>query len=508
MSQVQPNNMHPLFLNLERIPVLWVGNDKFIFKAVKQIYLNSVHCKMKIFDDNISNELIEFSAKKSNIKIFHRKMAESDLVDFALLIISTEDHEYEEKLIRLSHQKNVLVNVIGKPQISDFSLVSVIKKENIKLGISSNDYSPEVQQRINKIIEHSIPTDIEEFIGKLNFAHKNPLMNRDEELKTLDIITADYLDQKQKHPLANSEFENLSKITKAVRRRSNIYLGIIGVMVLMGVLSYLVFKFELLPDINTFLNADNHIFYKMLAVGFVAELVVGSTGMGYGIICTTILLMLNIAPPIISASIHSAETFTSAAGSISHFRLKNVNMKLVKALAIPAIIGAIVGALSLTYFGEHYAHIVKPLISCYTLYLGINILRNAFKNNKKKKRVQKSGRSIKVLGLAGGFIDSFTGGGWGPMVTGSLLKDGRTPRYVIGSSTLSKFILTITSAITFVITIGIQHWNIVLGLLIGGIFTAPFAAMLTSKIPIKKMFVMIGFLIITLSLISIIKALT
>ena len=126
----------------------------------------------------------------------------------------------------------------------------------------------------------------------------------------------------------------------------------------------------------------------MLGVGFIAELVVGSTGMGYGIICTTILLMLNIAPPIISASVHSAETFTSAAGSISHFRLKNVNMKLVKVLAIPAIIGAVIGALSLTYFGEHYAHILKPLISCYTLYLGINILRNAFKNNKKKNSTQ------------------------------------------------------------------------------------------------------------------------
>lgn len=508
MSENQPDNMHPLFLNLERIPVLLVGHNDFIFSAVKQIYLNSVHCKMKIFDDHISVELTEFSTEKSNIELFHRKIEESDLLDFALLIISTEDHEYEERLIHLSHQKNRLINVIGKPKISDFSLVSVIKKENIKLGISSNDYAPEVQQRINKIIEHSIPTDIEEFIGKLNFAHKNPLMNRDEELKTLDIITADYLDQKQKHPLEDSEFENLEKITKAVRRRSNIYLGIIGVLVLIGVLSYILFEFQLFPDINAFLNADHHIFYKMLAVGFVAELVVGSTGMGYGIICTTILLMLNIAPPIISASIHSAETFTSAAGSISHFRLKNVNMKLVKALAIPAIIGAVIGALSLTYFGEHYAHIVKPLISCYTLYLGINILRNAFKNNQKKIRTQKSGRKIRVLGLVGGFIDSFTGGGWGPMVTGSLLKDGRTPRYVIGSSTLSKFILTITSAITFVITIGIQHWNIVLGLLIGGIVTAPFAAMLTSRIPIKKMFVVIGILIISLSLVSIVKSLT
>lgn len=507
MSAVQPNNMHPLFLNLERIPVLLVGNDDLIFSAVKQICLNSIHCKIKIFDEEISEEIIKFSAENPNIKLFHRKMEEGDLLDFALLIISTENHEYEEQLIHFNQNKNILINVIGKPQISDFSLVSVIKKENIKLGISSNDYSPELQKRINKIIEHSIPSDIEEFIDKLKFAYKNPLMNREDELKSLDTITADYLDEKQKHPLADSEFENLEKITKAVRRRSNIYLGIIGVMVLIGVLSYILFEFQLFPDINAFLNADNHIFYKMLAVGFVAELVVGSTGMGYGIICTTILLMLNIAPPIISASIHSAETFTSAAGSISHFRLKNVNMKLVKALAIPAIIGAIIGALSLTYFGEHYAHIVKPLISCYTLYLGINILRNAFKNNKKKNHTQKSGRSIRILGLAGGFIDSFTGGGWGPMVTGSLLKDGRTPRYVIGSSTLSKFILTITSAITFVLTIGIQHWNIILGLLIGGIVTAPFAAMLTSRIPIKKMFVVIGILIIVLSLISIIKSL-
>ena len=333
-------------------------------------------------------------------------------------------------------------------------------------------------------------------------------MNREDELKILDTITADYLDQRQKHPLADSEYENLSKIAKAVRRRASIYLGIIGVMVLVGVLSYILFEFQLFPDINAFMNQDDHIFYKMLAVGFVAELVVGSTGMGYGIICTTILLMMNIAPPIISASIHSAETFTSAAGSISHYRLKNVNMKLVKTLAIPAIVGAIIGALALTYFGEHYAHIVKPLISCYTLYLGINILRNAFNNNKKKVRIQKSGRSIRAIGLTGGFIDSFTGGGWGPLVTGTLLKDGRTPRYVIGSSTLAKFILTITSAITFVLTIGIQHWNIVLGLLIGGIVTAPFAAMLTNRIPIKKMFVVIGILIITLSVISIVKSLS
>jgi uncharacterized membrane protein YfcA len=72
----------------------------------------------------------------------------------------------------------------------------------------------------------------------------------------------------------------------------------------------------------------------------------------------------------------------------------------------------------------------------------------------------------------------------------------KNPRYVVGSSTVAKF-LTVTSAITFIFTIGIHHWNIVLGLLLGGIFTAPFSAMLTAKLPTKKMFIVVGVLLLS-----------
>lgn len=244
----------------------------------------------------------------------------------------------------------------------------------------------------------------------------------------------------------------------------------------------------------------------MLFVGFLAEIVAGSMGMGYGVICTTVLLLLNVPPPVVSASIHSAESFTTAAGSISHYKLGNVNKKMVWILVPVAILGAIIGAFTLSHFGEHYAHIVKPIIACYTLYLGANILKNAFK---KKGVTVKAKRktNLRILGLAGGFIDSFAGGGWGPLVTGTLMKDGRTPRYVVGSSTVAKFLLTVTSAITFIFTIGIHHWNIVLGLLLGGIFTAPFSAMLTAKLPTKKMFIVVGTVVIVMSLTTIIKAL-
>ena len=290
-------------------------------------------------------------------------------------------------------------------------------------------------------------------------------------------------------------------ITNKIRIRLNVFFIAAAVI---GIVISSLYGMGYLDELQTVLAKDNYIFYWMLLVGVLAEIVAGSMGMGYGVICTTTLLFLNIPPHIVSASIHSAESFTTAAGSVSHIKLKNVSKSLVKKLAVPAVIGAIIGAVCLTYLGEYYAKITKTIIAFYTLYLGIQIFLNAFK--KKQDKTMKKKTNLTRLGVIGGFIDSFAGGGWGPLVTGTLIKNAFTPRFAVGSSTVAKFILTITAAVTFFFTLGIQHWNIILGLLIGGIFTAPFSAMLTAKLPVKKMFLVIGVLVIVMSSITIYKS--
>ncbi|HAO09448.1 MAG TPA: sulfite exporter TauE/SafE family protein [Chryseobacterium sp.] len=290
-------------------------------------------------------------------------------------------------------------------------------------------------------------------------------------------------------------------ISRKVQFRLNVFFVTIA---LLSVVAFTMYELGYLDELFTVLAKDNYIFYWMMLVGVLAEIVAGSMGMGYGVICTTTLLFLGIPPHAVSASIHSAESFTTAAGSISHIRLKNVSKSLVKRLAIPAVFGAVIGAVSLTYLGEYYSKITKTIISFYTLYLGIQILSNAFKNKQDKKLKRKT--NLTRLGVIGGFIDSFAGGGWGPLVTGTLIKNSFTPRFAVGSSTVAKFILTLTAAITFIFTLGIQHWNIILGLLIGGIFTAPFSAMLTAKLPVKSMFLIIGTMVIVMSSITICKS--
>lgn len=272
----------------------------------------------------------------------------------------------------------------------------------------------------------------------------------------------------------------------------------------MGLMVISLFLFVFFMPTETFemvknaLSAENNIFYWMVLVGIGAEIVAGSMGMGYGVICTTILLLLNVPAVSVSASIHSAETFTSAAGAISHYKYGNIKRDLSKALSIPGAIGAIIGAVALILLHHKSPVFIKFSISLYTLYLGIKIMQNAFKRG----IIEKKETNIPLIASIGGFIDSFGGGGWGPLITGTLIKNGETPRYAIGSSSLAKFVLTFASAFTFLVGGGFGQWRIVAGLLIGGVATAPLSALLTTKLPTKKMFVIVGIVVIVCSLIS------
>ncbi|UTF94082.1 TSUP family transporter [Elizabethkingia anophelis] len=500
------NSLYPIFVKLETLSLLIIGGGKVALEKLDSVLNNAPQTSVKLVAKEIIPEVKALQEEYKNLVLKQRAYTYADFDAADLVIAAVNDLVVAEQIRNDAHVKGVLVNIADKPELCDFYLGSIVRKGELKIAISTNGKSPTIAKRLREILTETIPDEIDEVLDNMQNIRQQLKGDFEYKIQELNRLTTEYLSKENSKDKLSLEIENLTRITKIVQRRANIYLGIIGVMLLIGILGIIVYQFNLWGDIQVFLNQDGHIFYWMLFVGFLAEIVAGSMGMGYGVICTTVLLLLNVPPPVVSASIHSAESFTTAAGSISHYKLGNVNKKMVWILVPVAILGAIIGAFTLSHFGEHYAHIVKPIIACYTLYLGANILKNAFK---KKGVTVKAKRktNLRILGLAGGFIDSFAGGGWGPLVTGTLMKDGRTPRYVVGSSTVAKFLLTVTSAITFIFTIGIHHWNIVLGLLLGGIFTAPFSAMLTAKLPTKKMFIVVGTVVIVMSLTTIVKAL-
>ncbi|WP_149244494.1 sulfite exporter TauE/SafE family protein [Dyadobacter sp. 32] len=243
--------------------------------------------------------------------------------------------------------------------------------------------------------------------------------------------------------------------------------------------------------VQTFLTSD---FALYLLVGLGAQLVDGALGMAYGVTCTSFLLSLGVTPAVSSASVHVAEMFTTGASAISHFRFKNINKKLFKSLLIPGVLGAITGAYLLSDVID--GDFIKPFIAFYMLVLGIIIIRKAIQKNLIKNKT----KNIGLLAASGGFLDSIGGGGWGPIVTSTLLGQGRDPRYTIGSVNAAEFAITFASGVTFLIFHGVNSWQVVLGLIVGGVIAAPFGALIVGKIKRKPLMLIVGVLVIGLSI--------
>ena len=115
-------------------------------------------------------------------------------------------------------------------------------------------------------------------------------------------------------------------------------------------------------------------------------------------------------------------------------------------------------------------------------------------------------RFLAPLGLTAGFIDATGGGGWGPIVTSTLIGQGGVPRFTIGSVNLAEFFVTLTISITFLLTIGLDLWPIIAGLILGGVIAAPFAAYTTKHLPDRVLMIIVGAVVVLLSLRGILQA--
>ncbi len=279
------------------------------------------------------------------------------------------------------------------------------------------------------------------------------------------------------------------------RRRYGLYLGlgILLALFLVVVGTVPVQQSSTIYDLLA-VNLSEEFFLYMLG-GFIAQMVDGALGMAYGLTSTTFLLSVGISPAAASASVHASEVFTSGASGLMHLKLKNVNRKLFTSLLIPGVIGAIMGAYILSEL-EAYNHIMKPLVAGYTLVLGILIIIKAFKPNRTKLKE----KLIPPLAIFGGFMDSVGGGGWGPIVSSTLIAGGHSPRFTIGSVNLAEFFIALASSLTFFTMIGIHHWQIIAGLILGGVIAAPIAANMSKNLPVKSLMILVGILVILVSI--------
>lgn len=241
--------------------------------------------------------------------------------------------------------------------------------------------------------------------------------------------------------------------------------------------------------------------------GFIAQMIDGALGMAYRVSSTTLLLGMGVPPASASASVHSAEVFTTFVSGISHFKLGNVNKRVFLMLAIPGVLGGVLGAWALSL--ETIGALIKPFISLYLIVMGVVILYKALRKKTNTRAGHDLGKKTYGLGFFGGLMDAMGGGGWGPIVTSTMIAGGNHPRTTIGSVNAAEFFVTLAQVTTFAVflTNWSEYGQIILGLLIGGVIAAPLAAVVAKRVQPKGLMVGVGILIILTNLYTLYKVL-
>lgn len=483
------NHLFPVFLKLEQLSVLIVGGGYVGKEKLTAVLQNSPATNIKLVATHISEE-VKLIAKGHHVELIERAYQSADIEGADIVIAALNDRLVSEQVASDAREKRKLINVADKPELCDFYLSSIVQKGSIKIAISTNGKSPTIAKRLKEVIADMIPAELENVLGNLQQLRKK--MNGqqfEEKVKKLNEITEVLV--------KNPGNEEADKPANMHWRKIATYSLLAFGFMLVGhwIFSYVSFTNIADTAVNLYSSLDKNFPWMVLA-GFLAQMVDGATSMGYGVTSSIVLQTASVNPAAISAGIHTAEMFTSGASGYSHYKFGNVNKKMFKALVVPGVIGAVLGAILLVKFNDTHIKYLRPAMAVYTLLLGVKIFSNAFRPLQNKKKFKRYG----WLAGFGGFLDSFGGGGWGPIVTSTLITKGRTPRYVVGSVSLTEFFITLASAFTFFTLIGVQNWQVIFALVLGGVLAAPLAARLAGKLPKKASFIFLGVVVIFWSL--------
>ena len=243
-------------------------------------------------------------------------------------------------------------------------------------------------------------------------------------------------------------------------------------------------------------------------VGAAAQMVDGTLGMGFGVTSATLLTLLGYSAVAASAGTHAAKMGTTFVSGLSHWRVGNVDWRVMVAIGVPGSVGAFVGAVVLTTVASNAARL---WMACVLFLLGLVIIARFGFGRTLFPPIRARTRHLWPVGLVGGLVDATGGGGWGPVATPSLLiLTKHEPHRVVGTVNAAEFLVAVSASLGFLFGVGDTGvpWLPVLGLVAGGAAVAPFAARLAHRAPTAILGVCVGGMVLVSNTAVIFKSLS
>ncbi|MCY4778932.1 bifunctional precorrin-2 dehydrogenase/sirohydrochlorin ferrochelatase [Sphingobacterium sp. UT-1RO-CII-1] len=192
------NELFPIYIKLDQVQTLVIGGGPVGLEKLEAILYNSPQAKVHLVAMNITDGIRKLIEGKTNIRLSERAFQEVDLNGIDLIIAASNNPVFNKELEVLAKRKNILLNIADKPDLCDFYLGSVVRKGNLKIGISTNGKSPTIAKRIKEFIDDVLPNEIDETLNLMHDLRKNLHGDFQEKIRVLNKHTEALIANNQK----------------------------------------------------------------------------------------------------------------------------------------------------------------------------------------------------------------------------------------------------------------------------------------------------------------------
>ncbi len=144
------SRFYPLLLRLDNKPVLVVGGGRVAERKVESL----LRCGARVFI--VSRELtagLKRLLHEGRLTFLGKDFSPEALDNKLLVIVGTDDMEFNTHVARLAKQKGIMVNVVDYPSECDFILPSVVRRGDLIIAISTSGKSPAFSKAMRKRLE-------------------------------------------------------------------------------------------------------------------------------------------------------------------------------------------------------------------------------------------------------------------------------------------------------------------------------------------------------------------
>ena len=147
----------PLFIKLKDRPVLLVGGGDAA--AAKLRLLTAAGARCTVVAPSFGADLLA-AASEAAVLLTARDFQPSDIDMHHLVFSANEDEAVDRHVVAAAKARNVLVNVVDRPEMTDLVMPAVVDRGDVVVAISTNGAAPVLARQVRAAIESVLPQRI------------------------------------------------------------------------------------------------------------------------------------------------------------------------------------------------------------------------------------------------------------------------------------------------------------------------------------------------------------